>query len=89
MARGSNTEPKATLADNQRSGNKDKAIALAVSTIEKQFGKGAILKMTEDAIDREVDGLAARAGADQLRAGVAVIRSISIGSLSKLQRVCR
>jgi recombination protein RecA len=33
---------------------KEKAIELAVSTIEKQFGKGAILKMTEDAIDREV-----------------------------------
>ena len=36
-------------------GHKEKAIALAVSTIEKQFGKGAILKMTEDAIDREID----------------------------------
>jgi recombination protein RecA len=33
---------------------KSKAIALAVSTIEKQFGKGAILSMTEDGIDREV-----------------------------------
>jgi recombination protein RecA len=36
---------------------KEKAIALAVSTIEKQFGKGAILKMTEDAVDREVDSI--------------------------------
>jgi recombination protein RecA len=35
--------------------NKEKAIALAVSTIEKQFGKGAILTMTEDAINRDVD----------------------------------
>ncbi len=35
-------------------GQKEKAIQLAVSTIEKQFGKGAILKMTEDAVDREV-----------------------------------
>jgi recombination protein RecA len=34
---------------------KEKAIALAVSTIEKQFGKGAILTMTDDAIDREID----------------------------------
>ena len=34
---------------------KEKAIELAVSTIEKQFGKGAILKMTEDAIDREIE----------------------------------
>ena len=34
---------------------KRKAIELAVSTIEKQFGKGAILAMTPDAIDREVE----------------------------------
>jgi len=35
-------------------GHKDRAIALAVSTIEKQFGKGAILKMGDDSIDREI-----------------------------------
>ena len=34
--------------------NKEKAISLAVSTIEKQFGKGAILTMTEDGINREI-----------------------------------
>jgi len=34
-------------------GHKDRAIALAVSTIEKQFGKGAILKMGDDSVDRE------------------------------------
>ncbi|HSJ98090.1 MAG TPA: recombinase RecA, partial [Myxococcota bacterium] len=34
---------------------KRKAIELAVSSIEKQFGKGAILTMTEDAIDKEID----------------------------------
>jgi len=34
--------------------HKQKAVALAVSAIEKQFGKGAILTMTEDAVDREV-----------------------------------
>jgi recombination protein RecA len=33
---------------------KEHAITLAISTIEKQFGKGAILKMDEDGIDREV-----------------------------------
>jgi recombination protein RecA len=36
-------------------GEKRKAIDLAVSTIEKQFGKGSILTMTEDAVDREID----------------------------------
>ena len=35
--------------------HKHKAIALAVSTIEKQFGKGAILVMTKDGIDREIE----------------------------------
>jgi recombination protein RecA len=35
--------------------DKQKAIAMAVSSIEKQFGKGAILSMTEDSIDREID----------------------------------
>jgi recombination protein RecA len=34
---------------------RQKAVAMAVSTIEKQFGKGSILKMTEDAIDREIE----------------------------------
>ncbi len=32
-----------------------KAIDLAVSSIEKQFGKGAILTMTDDAVNREID----------------------------------
>ncbi len=38
-------------------GHKEKAIALAVSTIEKQFGKGSILTMTEDAVDREIEAI--------------------------------
>ncbi|MCZ6784870.1 MAG: recombinase RecA, partial [Proteobacteria bacterium] len=38
-----------------REEDKRKAIDLAVSTIEKQFGKGAILTMTDDAIDRETE----------------------------------
>ncbi len=39
----------------ERADAKRKAIEMAVSTIEKQFGKGAILTMTEDSIDREID----------------------------------
>lgn len=34
---------------------REKAIDLAVSTIEKQFGKGAILTMGQDAVDPEAD----------------------------------
>src|SRR6056297_937585 len=54
MARGKTAAPKARV---ERGGIADdakaKAIELAVSSIEKQFGKGAITKMTDDAVDRE------------------------------------
>jgi recombination protein RecA len=49
---------------------KEKAIALAVSNIEKQFGKGAILKMTEDAIDREVQAFSTGAPSLDLALGI-------------------
>ncbi len=49
---------------------KDKAIELAVSTIEKQFGKGAILKMTEDAINREVQSFSSGAPSLDLALGI-------------------
>ena len=38
-----------------RDAQKRKAIDLAVSTIEKQFGKGAILTMDDKAVDKEVE----------------------------------
>jgi len=50
--------------------NKEKAIALAVSTIEKQFGKGAILTMTEDAINREVDAFSSGSPSLDLALGI-------------------
>ncbi len=36
---------------------KRQAIELALTTIEKQFGKGSILTMTEDAVDREIEAI--------------------------------
>jgi len=55
MARGKAVTPKAKV---ERGGvaddAKSKAIELAVSSIEKQFGKGSITKMTEDAVDNEI-----------------------------------
>jgi len=45
----------ATAPDSARNEDRQKAIALAVSSIEKQFGKGAILSMTADGIDREIE----------------------------------
>jgi recombination protein RecA len=50
--------------------HKEKAIALAVSSIEKQFGKGAILKMTEDAIDREIDAFSSGSVSLDLALGI-------------------
>lgn len=56
MARGkAGATPKAKV---ERGGvaddAKSKAIELAVSSIEKQFGKGAITKMTDDAVNHEI-----------------------------------
>jgi recombination protein RecA len=53
-----------------RSDQKRKAIDLAVSTIEKQFGKGAILTMTEDAINREVDAFSSGSPSLDLALGI-------------------
>jgi len=50
--------------------NKEKAIALAVSTIEKQFGKGAILTMTNDAIDREIEAFSSGSASLDLALGI-------------------
>jgi len=50
--------------------HKEKAILLAVSTIEKQFGKGAILKMSEDAIDREVQSFSSGSVSLDLALGI-------------------
>ncbi len=47
--------PKAEVVRKTESDAKAKAIELAVSQIEKQFGKGAILRMDGDAVDREID----------------------------------
>ena len=56
MARGKDGET--TKAKVERGGVADeakaKAIELAVSSIEKQFGKGAITRMTDDAADHEI-----------------------------------
>jgi recombination protein RecA len=46
--------PKAPVVRQTDPDAKSKAIELAVSTIEKQFGKGAILKMDGDAVDRQI-----------------------------------
>ena len=50
--------------------NKAKAIALAVSTIEKQFGKGAILTMTADGVDREIQSFSTGAPSLDLALGI-------------------
>ncbi len=50
--------------------HKRKAISLVVSAIEKQFGKGAILTMTEDAINREVQSFSSGSASLDLALGI-------------------
>ena len=58
----SNRQPegKATMSkeapttQNSNTASRDKAIDLALSAIDKQFGKGAIMRLGKDPIDREV-----------------------------------
>jgi recombination protein RecA len=49
---------------------KRKAIDLAVSTIEKQFGKGAILTMSDDAIDHEIGAFSSGCASLDLALGI-------------------
>jgi recombination protein RecA len=49
---------------------KERAISLAVSTIEKQFGKGAILKMDGEGIDREVSVFSSGSASLDLALGI-------------------
>jgi recombination protein RecA len=53
-----------------RDSDKEKAIALAVSAIEKQFGKGAILTMSADGIDREIESISTGSASLDLALGI-------------------
>ncbi len=44
-------------AAQKRSNDKDKAIELAVSQIERQFGAGAVMRLGEDQVNRSVDAI--------------------------------
>ena len=59
-----------TATGSEGGGTKRKAIDLAVSTIEKQFGKGSILMMTEDAIDREIEVIPSGSASLDLALGI-------------------
>ncbi len=57
----------------ERGGARDdrkKAIELAVSSIEKQFGKGAILTMTDDGVNREIESFSSGAASLDIAMGV-------------------
>jgi recombination protein RecA len=53
-----------------RESEREKAIALAVSAIEKQFGKGAILTMSPDGIDREIEAISTGSASLDLALGI-------------------
>jgi recombination protein RecA len=58
-------EPRTAAAAEKR-----KAIELALSSIEKQFGKGAILTMSEEAIDREIGAFSSGSVSIDLALGI-------------------
>jgi recombination protein RecA len=58
-------EPRSEAAAEKR-----KAIELALSSIEKQFGKGAILTMSEEAIDREIGAFSSGSVSIDLALGI-------------------
>ena len=43
-----------TTVTQATSGNREKTIGVAIATIEKQFGKGAIMKLGADALIRDI-----------------------------------
>ncbi len=51
------TKSRGVTSSPGRDAERQKAIALAVSTIEKQFGKGSILTMSPDGIDKEIESI--------------------------------
>ncbi len=55
MAARKKIDPKPQVERKTEHSAKEKAIELAVSSIEKQFGKGAILKMDGNAVDMEIE----------------------------------
>jgi recombination protein RecA len=65
-------KPRANGAAGANGGgdSRQKAIAHAVSTIEKQFGKGAILTMTADGIDREIESFSSGSASLDLALGI-------------------
>jgi len=64
------TPTPASPREGARDQNKRKAIELAVSTIEKQFGKGSILKMSDDAIDKEIEAISSGSPSLDLALGI-------------------
>ncbi len=67
--RGNGAE-KTPVVEVRGGSEKQKAVALAVSAIEKQFGKGAILTMTADGIDREIESFSSGSPSLDLALGI-------------------
>lgn len=59
-----------TVSNSTTDTNKKKALDLALSTIEKQFGKGAIMKMGEDVAPKKVPAISTGALSIDLALGV-------------------
>lgn len=45
------------MADNKIEDNKQKALNAALAQIERQFGKGTVMRMSDDAIERDIESI--------------------------------
>jgi recombination protein RecA len=64
------TKSRGVTSSPGRDAERQKAIALAVSTIEKQFGKGSILTMSPDGIDKEIESISTGSASLDLALGI-------------------
>jgi recombination protein RecA len=65
-----NTKSRIDSKEAGRDAERQKAISLAVSAIEKQFGKGAILTMSAEAIDKEIEAFSTGSASLDLALGI-------------------
>jgi recombination protein RecA len=65
-----NAKSRGVTSSPGRDAERQKAIAMAVSAIEKQFGKGSILTMSPDGIDKEIEAISTGSASLDLALGI-------------------
>ena len=60
--------------------NKDKALETAVSQIEKQFGKGSLMKLGDDSVDQSIEAIGTGSIGLDAALGIAAIPPYAISA---------